>query len=61
MTAIVIGVSLGIRVDSKGGLSAGSSPISSILLTGSGPVMGWEPVQRMSILEFKVEVVYFSS
>jgi hypothetical protein len=42
-------------VASKGGLRAGSSPISLMSVTGSGPVMGWEPVQRTSVFELKSE------
>jgi len=59
MTAIVDGVSFGIMVESSGGLSAGSSPISSIPVTGRGPVMGWEPVQRTSMLESNLSLVDF--
>jgi hypothetical protein len=61
MTAIIVGVSFGSMVDSRGGLRAGSSPISWRPLIGRGPVMGWEPVQRTSRLEDTVEVVDFSS
>jgi len=46
---MVSGESEGSILESFGGLSAGSSPISGTE-TGRGPVVGWEPVQRTSIL-----------
>jgi hypothetical protein len=57
MTAIVAGVSFGIRLESRGGLRAGSSPISLMSVTGRGPVMGCEPVQRTSMLALKLSLV----
>lgn len=39
---------------SSGGLSAGSSPISLMSETGSGPVVGEEPVHSTSIFEATV-------
>jgi hypothetical protein len=50
MTPIEISESLGRVLERRGGLRAGSSPISWRFLTGRGPVVGEEPVQstRMS-------------
>ena len=40
MTAIAVGVSFANMVDSRGGFKAGSRPITSISVTGRGPVIG---------------------
>lgn len=50
MTAMVSDFSVGSIIDRSGGLRAGSSPISFRWVTGRGPVVGEEPVQRTSML-----------
>lgn len=55
MTAIVMSASLGIIFERRGGLSAGSRPISWRWVMGRGPVVGEEPVQRINILEVMVK------
>jgi len=46
-----MGVSLGIVLESKIGLSPVSRGISGMLVMGRSPVVGWEPVQRTRRLD----------